>query len=233
MMHIKIKLIIRFASVLILLWVIAMIVYPILSTYFDWLEIQNIWDRWQTLNSGMIALVAAMIAIYAAQYTENARRQRELIAARALLPLALSELHNYCSAIAAFITLGYQEWRADPVIDKLPTDNKVPDKPSSWVFEAFKNCMVHTNENEAKFMASILSDVQIIDARTHSLKEGENLIIDSTFSGLGDDLCEIHAKLGRMFEYSRTHSSLLTTDITSEEKSNSVLVLDIEYIPKY
>ncbi|MCY9814998.1 hypothetical protein, partial [Aeromonas caviae] len=64
-----------------------MITAPLIMTEFSWVEIQKVWDRWQTFNSGMIALLAAVLAINAAQYTEDAKRYRELIAAKSLLPL--------------------------------------------------------------------------------------------------------------------------------------------------
>ncbi|MCF5764197.1 hypothetical protein K3H47_09605 [Aeromonas veronii] len=212
-------------------WVIAMVIIPAIATNLNWLEIQEIWDRWQTLNSGMIALLAAMLAIYAAQHTENARRQRELIAARALLPLALSDLHKYCIELAIFIRTEYLEWSKNRPDEVLTTNNEVPDRPAAWVFEAFKNCMIHTNENEAKFMASILSEAQIINSRLHDYKNNNHLIMESTFSGYRSYLCDIHAKLGRMFQYSREHTPLLTENITDEERHNSTLVLDIELIP--
>lgn len=219
------------SSMLTSAWIIAMVIIPAIVTNLNWSEIQNIWDRWQTLNSGMIALLAAMLAIYAAQHTENARRQRELIAARALLPLALSDLHKYCIELAMFIKAEYQEWSKNRPSEVLTTDNKVPDRPAAWVFDAFKNCMIHTNENEAKFMASILSEAQIINSRLHDYKNKNHLIMESTFSGYSNYLCNTHAKLARMFKYSREHTPLLTEDITNEERHNSILVLDIELIP--
>lgn len=218
-------------SMLISIWIIEMVIIPTIDTGLNWSEIQKVWDRWQTLNSGMIALLAAMLAIYAAQHTENARRQRELIAARALLPLALSELHKYCSELAIFIKSEYLEWDINRPDEVLTTDNKVPERPAAWVFDAFKNCMIHANENEAKFMASILSEAQIINSILHDYKHKNHLIMESTFSGYSTYLCDMHAKLGRMFKYSREHTPLFTENITNEERNNSILVLDVELIP--
>ncbi|WP_204509404.1 hypothetical protein, partial [Aeromonas caviae] len=97
------KLITRLVSIFIAVWLIAMIAYPVFSSNFNWVETQRVWDRWQTLNSGMIALLAAMLAIYATQYIENKKRERSLIAEKSLLPLALSELSEYCIALAEYL----------------------------------------------------------------------------------------------------------------------------------
>ncbi|WP_429033163.1 hypothetical protein [Aeromonas veronii] len=231
----KIKLIKSLSLAFIFLWVNAMITAPLIMTDFSWLEIQKVWDRWQTFNSGMIALLAAVLAIYAAQYSENAKRYRELIAAKSLLPLALSELHTYCTELATYLKNEFIFLSEKHQIDTSTTkeNHEPPIPPKEWVFEAFKNCMIHEHETEAKFMASILSDMQITRARIESMKDKNNLITECTFSSHANDICLLHAKLGRMYDYSRKHSLLSTTEITDEEKNNSICVLDIECLPKY
>lgn len=231
----KMKLIKALSLTFIFSWVNAMISAPLIMTDFSWVEIQKVWDRWQTLNSGMIALLAAILAIYAAQYTENAKRKRELMAAKALLPLALSELHGYYFHLAAYLKKEFLSWDMKNKTDALTNEKgnyKTPESPNEWVLDVFKNCMIHERETEAKFMASILSDTQITRARFQSMEDKGLLIHLHTFSSHAEDICELHAKLCQMFKYSREHEPLLTTKITEDEKSNSVLVLDIECIPK-
>lgn len=221
---------------LIFSWVNAMITVPLITTEFSWIEIQKIWDRWQTLNSGMIALLAAILAIYATQYTENAKRNRELIAAKSLLPLALSELTGYCTHLAMYLKKEFMAWGMTNDIGISINEketHEIPKSPNEWVFEVFKSCMVHEHETEAKFMASILSDTQVTSARIQSMKDNNLLVTENTFSSHADDICELHAKLDRMYMYAREHSLLLTTEITEDEKINSICALDIGYIPKY
>ncbi|MGL5469823.1 MAG: hypothetical protein ACRDCT_16820 [Shewanella sp.] len=221
MTHItKIKLIKSLSLAFIFLWVNAMITAPLIMTDFSWFEIQKVWDRWQTFNSGMIALLAAVLAIYAAQYTENSKRYRELIAAKSLLPLALSELHTYCAELATYLKNEFIFLSEKHLVDTSTTkeNHETPIPPKEWVFEVFKNCMIHEHETEAKFMASILSDMQITRARIESMKDKNNLITEYTFSSHTNDICILHAKLGRMYDYSRKHSLLSTTEITDDEK---------------
>lgn len=232
----RMKIIKALSLTFILAWMSAMIIYPFIMTDFSWVEIQKIWDRWQTFNSGMIALLAASLAIYAAQYTENAKRYRELIAAKSLLPLALSELHTYCTQLATYLKNEFIALNEDHPIDTSTTNkenHELPIPPKEWVFEVFKNCMIHEYETEAKFMASILSDTQVTSARINSMTDKNTLIKECTFSSHANDICELHAKLGRMYIYAREHSLLLTTEITEDEKHNSICVLDIECLPKY
>ncbi|MNP76914.1 hypothetical protein D3C76_1742450 [compost metagenome] len=79
-------------------------------------------------------------------------------------------------------------------------------------------------------MASILSDTQIINSRIRTLKDDNLMVIQKTFISRKNDICLLHAKIDRMFKYSREHSLLLTTEITEKEKCNSLAVLDFEYI---
>ncbi len=224
------KLITRLVSIFIAVWLIAMIAYPVFSSNFNWVETQRVWDRWQTLNSGMIALLAAMLAIYATQYIENKKRERSLIAEKSLLPLALSELSEYCIGLAEYLKMEHQEWKKDTLKKLSKNNNLVPNRPTEWIFDAFKNCMIHEQESEAKFMASILSDTQIISSRFRTLKDDNLLVTQRTFISRRNEICLLHAKIDRMFKYSREHSLLLTTEITEEEKCNSAAVLDFECI---
>jgi len=230
MERVTMKLTTRLVSIFIAIWLIAMIAYPAFSSSFNWIEIQRVWDRWQTLNSGMIALLAAILAIYAAQYIENKKRERSLIAEKSLLPLALSELSEYCIGLAGYLKNEHREWKGDHLTKLSKNGNLAPDRPAEWVFDTFKNCMIHEQESEAKFMASILSDTQIINSRIRTLKDDNLMVIQKTFISRKNEVCLLHAKIDRMFKYSREHSLLLTTEITEKEKCNSLAVLDFEYI---
>ena len=103
----------------------------------------SLWLRdWQTLIAGLVALGAALATIEwmqkqieETQWQADDRRRRELDAARAVLPLALSEISSYESAVAR--TLKFLLDRAlasGPAEDifapvELPDDFTVPTLP--------------------------------------------------------------------------------------------------------
>ncbi len=219
MMHrTKMKWAIRFAVGLISIWFLAMICLPIISTKLNWIEIQDIWDRWQTLNSGMIALLAAMFAIYTTQYIENARRKRELIAAKALLPLALHDMSDHCSYLSKIINEAYEKLKGKQ--NTTLSEYKI-DRPGEWVFDTFKNSMIHEENDNAIFIASILSDVQILNARFYSFTDHKKIITYREIKRMAECLCTLKSKIDRAFKYARGKDKLIITPITKSENENS------------
>ncbi|MBS4696165.1 hypothetical protein J4G65_11875 [Aeromonas allosaccharophila] len=219
MMHrTKMKWAIRFAIILISIWFLAMVCAPIISTKLNWIEIQTIWDRWQTLNSGMIALLAAMFAIYATQYIENTRRKRELIAAKALLPLALHDMSDHCCYLSNIINEEYKKLKEKHNTNI--SDYKI-DRPGEWVFDTFKNCMTHEENDNAIFIASILSDIQILNARFYSFTDHKKIITSREINRMAENLCTLKSKIDRAFKYARGKDKLITTPITKSENENS------------
>lgn len=80
-----------------------MVAYPLYISNLDWNYVQSIWNTWQTFNAAMIALLASIIALTATMYSENKRRERDLLAAKALLPEALSQLIYFCKHSAGLL----------------------------------------------------------------------------------------------------------------------------------
>ena len=66
----------------------------------NWLQIVgNTIDHWQTMIAGMIAIVAALIGTYAIGRQARKDLARRHNAARAVLPLALSEIGGFCQRV--------------------------------------------------------------------------------------------------------------------------------------
>ena len=121
-------------------------------------------NRYQTMVSGVTALSAAFVAYLAAkaqirhaESLEESRRQTEEYAARATLPLALSEVCDY--ALACF----------DIFKSRLPNYNdrsplELPVFPRSAV-EPLQYCIRFSDKSQAKKIADLLSNLQIFHSR--------------------------------------------------------------------
>jgi hypothetical protein len=88
-----------------ILYAFCMLVWPWISGCGDWGYVQGVWDRWQSLNVGMLALVSSITAFNISRYNAAKQRQRDLLAPKAFLPAALSELVSYFKASANIFNL--------------------------------------------------------------------------------------------------------------------------------
>lgn len=150
------------------LYVICMAVAPWFQGGRDWAHVQNVWDRWQTLNAGILAFIASVIALNISKYRVNKQRERQFISARAFLPHALSELITYYKQSAK---LFLEVW---PCLEKrderppFPLASVVPELPESYK-ETFSRCIEQAEPDVGDYLAMILVQLQVHHARMKDL----------------------------------------------------------------
>lgn len=221
-------------STLVLIFIGAYFMMMIIKPWFDgngqWSYVQGVWAHWQTFNAAMIAFSASLVAVYAAKYHEDQKRQSQLLAARAMLPQALSDLTQNTKELAQFYKETYDFWRAGPA----STGNK-PEPPKQNIDSAvviFSNCMQHADIEVVEAMAKVLSMNQYISARAQSEYTEQALVRKSMWDmNMEYQLCELgemQARINRMFDYGRKlHSELVLLNLTETEVGLGMLNLDI------
>ncbi|MFN3014431.1 hypothetical protein ACK1CN_00700 [Vibrio coralliilyticus] len=200
----------------------------------DWLYVHEVWSNWQTLNAAMIAFSASLVAVYAARYSEEKKRKRQLIAARAMLPQALSDFTEHTTNLANFYIQTYEYWRIE---DTARDEKPVPPEPSiNDAVAIFSNCMQHANIEVVEIMAKILSMNQYISARAQSEYKDRNLVRRASWRfNIESQLCELgemQALINRMFSYGRElQSDLDLTNLTEQEISQGMRNINIVNCP--
>lgn len=219
------------ASFPLALYLVSMVAYPFYISGLDWNYVQGVWNTWQTLNAAMVALLASIIALAAAIYSENQKRERELLAAKALLPEALTQLIYFCKHSAGLLKDAYinrNEPNSDPCLLYIDGDfYKIPE----WVGSAFQGCIVAAAKPDAIYMADILAELQIIRARLVSIHHDNNK--DMELLVMPDDLiahvrqlgCFV-AKVNTLFPYARDGKPILTGEISNEMINNGLSQID-------
>ncbi|MGF1768989.1 hypothetical protein L4D06_16600 [Enterovibrio makurazakiensis] len=219
-----------FAIALICTYIVMMTIKPWLDGGGNWSYVQGVWSHWQTLNAAMIAFAASLVAVYAAKYQDKQKRESQLLAARAMLPQALSDLTQNAKELAQFYKGTYEFWQADP-----PRQSKKPAPPKLNIDSAtviFSNCMQHANIEVVEAMADVLSMNQYISARAQSEYSDISLIRKSVWRmNMESQLCELgemQAKINRMFDYGRKlQSELKITELAEKEIIQGMLNIDI------
>lgn len=149
------------------LYIVFMLVVPWVEGSGSWRYVQNVWDRWQSLNVGMLAFFSSVIALNISRFNANKQREREFSASKAFLPSALSELVSYYKDSASIFKLG---WGSEPGSEP---DFISPKLPHSYK-EVFSNCIRHAEPAVGDYLSQILMKLQVHDSRLRSYIGEEN-----------------------------------------------------------
>jgi hypothetical protein len=211
-------------------YVVAMLIVPIVMG--DWAYVQNVWDRWQTLNMGVLAFISSMAAFNIAKYNANKQRERDFVAARALLPDALSELIGYLRASARLLSEAWERVDSGALRPPAPMNSTFPELPGGYK-ETFSRCISSAEVDVGAFLANIIVRLQIHHSRlkeTHRvLSEGGSLVLTkpnlmSYFYGLG----KIQALINKLYEFARGEGIFDGSNLEWEDYRNAYRNLNIE-----
>jgi len=131
-----------------------MLIHPWIDGGMKWSHVQEVWDRWQALNVGILAFVSSIIAFSIAKYNANEQRAREFTASKAFLPSTLSSLIAYYKASAKFL-----EAAATKAAPK-----EAPTPPEEYR-SVFSECIRHARPDVGAALTRILVRMQVHDAR--------------------------------------------------------------------
>ena len=184
---------------------ISMVVYPF--SIGNWEHVHSVWHYWQSLNAGILAFVASVIALNAVKYSEEKKRQRTFVAARAFLPQALSELSRYFESCSeAYIEAWF---RAKDENDRCKSSLKspLPKIPDNFQ-KVFKECIAEAQPNVGEHLAYILMRLQIHQSRIESMysefsKNSEDIQIHYNIMSYIFALAELQCLINQLFGYSR------------------------------
>lgn len=207
------------------LYAFCMFVWPFISGSCSWGYVQDVWDRWQSLNVGMLALVSSIIALNISSYNAEKQRNRDFLAAKTFLPMVFSELISYFKDSAKVLRSCWSSNNEEG--DTL----KIPELPREYK-SIFQECIRHAEPNVGEYLANINVWLQIHDARIRSYVEHHadknyinpdkhNLI--TLFYRLG----ELQALVSKLFEFARSMGEFDSSPLKWEDFRNAYFNLDI------
>lgn len=207
------------------LYAFCMLVGPWISGCGSWVYVQDVWDRWQSLNVGMLAFASSITAFNISRYNAEKQRQRDFLASKAFLPAALSELVCYFKASANVIKLAWESKRgSSPAFD-------VPELPREYK-SVFSECIRHAEPSVGDYLSQILVWLQVHDARLRSYVEQhghedyfnpDRYSLITYFYRLG----ELQALVNKLFEFARNMGEFDDTPLDWEDFRNAYGNLDI------
>jgi len=167
---------------------------------------------WQGLEAGLIAIVAALIGAYFVfrQTTELRRQESERLsrlhsAARAVLPLALSSLTDYCDVVAESLSKSHSSGYRQIIV---PTHPYSPPQFEVGAITALRDVIESANPIIGERVASVISDVQILASRLGGLAlaarpMSRTVPLRHNAIQLILNAATIHARVSILFQYAR------------------------------
>lgn len=215
---------------LFLLYFVSMIVAPWFDGGWEWGYVQSVWDRWQTLNVGVLAFISSVIAFNISKYNANKQRERQFVAARAFMPHALSELTSYCKQSSVVLREAWDHLAVSEE-SRSPLRAELPVLPESYK-EVFSRCIAEAEPEVAGYLADILVKLQVHHSRLYELKntfgQGGRMVwtqgnvMDYLFS-----LGELQALINRLFGFARGMESFNGTNLLWKDYRTAYFNLDI------
>lgn len=206
----------------------AMVVDPLLVG--GWERLHKVWFDWQTFNSAMIALFAALIGLAFTIRLTKSQNKSQFTVARAQLPEALALVGGYLDKYLLVL---------EEALEKLgtPAGNRQALNAVSPTLDieyklTFGTCIAH-GPNDLRFaLTEITKQLQIHKSRMSSLVEQEfqpnskfaiaEILILSQLKAV----CKTRAHINKLYPYARFESEKVDTMIEDADILNSACNLD-------
>ena len=211
---------------LLALYGFSILVYPWLTPKASWAHVQEVWDRWQTLNAAALAFLASVVAFNIARVNSEDQRKRDFLAAKAFLPSILSNLMGYCAECARVFealwqTTGQKRTSMPYVL------------PPEGYREVLSNCIRHASPEVGAYLVRILVLIQVHDARLRDAvrlepASNERVVDRHTLLAYVLRLGELYALLGGLFGFARSEESFRSKELTWEELQSAYRIMDLD-----
>lgn len=157
---------------ILIIWVFLSGFWPIIEHWGNYSAIQAVWDRWQSWNTGIIALLSALIALTVTRHRYERDRVREFVTSKALLPPRLSTLMGYIRSAQACLRVVYADLGAENVAEGVQSP-EVPELPDGY--ERWLEGAIRWGDREfVALMIHVVAHLQVYNARLLDLQQTYN-----------------------------------------------------------
>lgn len=211
-------------------WGVTAGAWPLVEHRGDINAVQQVWDRWQAWNTGVIALLSALTALAVTRLRDDRERERAFVAAKALLPDHLSSLLAYVRSSQFFLTGAYQSARGEEI--ELP---ELPARPvgyEQWVSDAIR----WGDPDFVAYMAHVVSHLQVYRSRIQELPflhgDPEERLFAPNVRDYIIQGAVIYTQLGNLLGFSRDNENLPEA-VTARDLASSLRLCGIYFLDHF
>lgn len=222
-----------FLVVILATYGVMMFVYPLMVGGTK--HLHEVLITWQTLNASVIAFLTALLLLNMQEIGSERQRRRELRAARAQLPHALSNLSNYLRECGALLS------RANEIAQAIENRSSVRPGRNVQDFDVtlsavhvpiFERCISLADEPLAEYLSHILSCLQVNDSRLTSMQHqcrqhGTEIIGTLPILGSTVRLAELQVLVDGLYDYARGEANFSRQTLSWEQFANAYRCLRI------
>lgn len=190
------------------LFVVLPSIYLPEGAFLSWLQ------RWQTLVSATIAMIAAALAYYNttrsirhARQLDSEKRARKHAALRAVLPLALSDITRYAAATVNELKEMIERCDREALPKNSATSGLSDEAVPSKSLDGLAEFIEYSEAMDARLIEITLARIQIHQARLQSLlvsdKSAHSVVTRHQLESLVVDAAIIYAGASSFFAYAR------------------------------
>ncbi len=223
----------------ILVYIFSMFIAPWFIYSFSWKEVHQVWLDWQTLNTGVLALISSLIALYSIKYQQLRSEEKEFKAAKALLPDSLSELCDYTEKAGKVLERALEMINQGLHRSSNGIGIDIPHKPTGHI-NIISTIIKNSDDEHTESFSIFIQKMQVFHARLCNLNNAfspnsRTMILDINVLGDLILLAELYAFIHHYFEFARENNlDEIPSFISRERIDNSLLALGvlIENYPK-
>lgn len=192
-------------------------------------------DHWQTLESGALAVGAAGLGaillnrqIGQAERIERTRTRRRFNAVRATLPLTLSGMISYATAVTVTLMELHPHLNELGQYDGDPPTITSPSPPSELVPSLQDMIEATDDESAIGLISDLIAQVQILAVRIGSLNEeirAGNVAIPLNVESYIIQAGTIYAEAAAMFQFARRQSDTVSATVSWDDVRSGLNVM--------
>ena len=226
-------------GVILTIYLYCMVLYPTFNNWSmasTWQEVQKVWDRWQSFNAAVIALLASVIAFKATTYHYHRERENNFRAAKAKLPHALSDLAIYTRECASVHSLVHALAKRKAPRENFLESVHVPVRPNEAI-AIFVECIKYSDSHIGNCLAKILEELQVMHARLESKSNDKFIVLPVLVAEVSciDYIARSRLKINHLFDFARNEAPFTEADFSMESLRKVVVfsfeIRDIEIYP--
>lgn len=216
---------------LILIHIYSMYIAPFIISDFDWIYVQEVWDRWQAIIVGALATITSYFIYEITKTNEKERRRKSLKAARSNLSNSLSSLNRYLKKCVPVYEDIWFNIARDKKNRRTATIVPIPELPKDHEI-TFNKCIEYTDDEVVEnHLISIITKLQIQHARILEFKKDDPSILESYgyILYMIADFLEIYTLVNKTYDYARFKEFSINPEITTSEIFNSMSNFDWDF----
>lgn len=144
-----------FGGIAIIPYAYMMLLKPWIDGCWDWQYVQAVWMDWQSLNTGVLALIASFTALYVTSFRQRQEDEKNKKLAKALLLTTAENVYDFCLMNASILLNALHSGNED----KGYSIDKYASKASRELLEDLRFSLKHLDDKNTDLLSDLIGQI--------------------------------------------------------------------------